>query len=262
MRLPFALLTAFMLFAGIGWRSPCSADEKHLLSYYVSLSEEYTDNLDRSDTDKSSEFITLLSPGITYELIGKTYDLNLSYNPSFPFYARNSENNTVRHNLSLGASKQLTERLKLEFSDTFRRTEDPSSPQVFSAVRVEGEEIVPEDTTIRQQRNVYYTNNARIGLTYEFGPQDSLFFDYVYSILENDDPNIQDSERHTPSLGVDYWFMPHWGTFRFSGDSMSTYSAKPAEVERRWFVVDASQLRSSLLSRWRYLATDCSLIGP
>ena len=43
-------------------------------------------------------------------------------------------------------------------------------------------------------------------------PDDSLYAEYIYSILENDDTQNEDSQDYTGSAGLTYYFGPKWGT--------------------------------------------------
>lgn len=157
-------------------------------------SEEYTDNLNLTNDNEEHEFITLLSPGATIDFRGRSANLALSYNPTYAIYSRFSENNAWRHNADLEGNIALGRRTDLTVTDTFLLTEDPASET---------------DTTVRRDRQTYYTNTADISFTHQFGPRDSFHLGYRYGLLENEDDAISDTQEHTPYLGLEYWILPN-----------------------------------------------------
>lgn len=175
----------------------------------ISINEEYNDNIFLTDTDKEYDFITSISPGFSIDCIGKISGFGISYDPQYTFYDRYSNYDTWRHNASLSAWTGLTKYTKLELNDSFIRTEDPLSE--IDNVIVDVEDYFLEDNTIRRSREPYYSNTAGLNLTHQFGELDSLRLKYLYSILENEDPKIEDNIRHSPSVGLSFWFNPHLG---------------------------------------------------
>lgn len=162
----------------------------------ISIGGEYTDNLFLSNDNEDEEFITTISPGFTSEVSGATSGAEISYDPSYVFYDRYDEYNTWRHSVQLSGWTNISNITELRLNDSFVSTEEP---------------ISEEDTTIRRSRETYYRNSTSLNLTHQIGESDLLSLGYVYSILENDDPDIEDSASHIPSIGLNYWFTPHMG---------------------------------------------------
>jgi hypothetical protein len=75
----------------------------------------------------------------------------------------------------------------------------------------EDEIVIEGDTTNRTTREEYYTNTARARLTHQFGVDDSVYTEFLYSLLRNDDPQDEDNDRYQPSVGLNYWFGPKFG---------------------------------------------------
>jgi putative beta-barrel porin BBP2 len=160
----------------------------------ISISEEYTDNMDLTNNDEEYEYITSISPGFSFQVFEKTYGASLFYSPSYVHYDRFPENNTWRQNASFSGWSDLSKHTKLTISDTFVRTEDPASE---------------EDRTIRRSREPYYTNSSSVGLDHKISKSDSIALRYLYSFLENTDPEIEDNERHSPSITYSHKFSPY-----------------------------------------------------
>jgi len=176
----------------------------------ISVNEEYTDNLFLSDENKEHDYITTVSPGFTAELLGKNIGATLSYDPGYTFYDRYSENDTWRHNARFSGWAEITKNTRLDVSDSFLRTEDPLTEADIVALRVK-DATAQIDNTVRRDRQTYCTNSAKINLTHKFRENNSFNLGYTHYILENEDETIEDKESHNPSIGLIYWFSPHWG---------------------------------------------------
>ena len=166
----------------------------------ISLTEEYTDNLYLSAEDEVDELITIISLGFTTELLWQHSGIELSYDPAYAFYNEFSENNSWRHTALLYGWTDLTRNNRLEIRDAFLKTEDPL-----------GEEEIA-DSTLRTTRDPYWTNTSSLRFTNRFGENDSIYLEYAYGILENEDETLEDNTRHIPSAGLTYWFTPQWGS--------------------------------------------------
>lgn len=177
----------------------------------LQVSQEFTDNIFLTENNQESDWITVISPTFLYEIQGKTSDLSFSYAPGYSFYKDHDEYNSMRHTLSLDGSKKLAEHLSLSLSEKFFRTEKPYTRGDLSLTREEQEDLYELDYTIRQNREPYYNNHLRARLDYQFGKEDTLSLSYRYSIRRDDNPEAEDSDRHSPSLDLTYRISPHLG---------------------------------------------------
>ncbi len=197
----------------------------------ITVSEEYTDNLFNSESNEKDDLITTISPRFSAELSGKYGGAELSYAPGAVFYDKYTEYNTWRHNVALTGWKEIARNTRLEFRDSFMRTEDPDG-MGEDIVDGDGDEepLIEADRTVRKGREPYYTNAAGLTLSHQFGADDSVYLGYLYGILRNEDPEEEDNDRHTLSTGIAYRFTPHIGIDTnvsytrglFSGDSDDT----------------------------------------
>ena len=115
----------------------------------------------------------------------------------------------MRHFASFSSWYNFTRHTRLELADVFARTEDPVSD--LDRSRDLPEDPVSQDNTIRRNREPFIRNTARISLTHQFGKSDSFDLGYVYSLLENDDPTVEDNQSHMPQIGLTYWFTNRVG---------------------------------------------------
>jgi len=172
----------------------------------ISIKENYTGNVFFTNENQKSDFITVVSPGFTLEASERDKGVSISYDAGFSFYSSHAENDTLRHNARLAGWTDLSKVTKLEFYDIFQRTEEPAADTAETDI----EEIAAEeDTTRRTGRQPYYTNAAGFNLTHQIGKSDSLNLGYVYSILENEDPAVEDNAKHNPSVGFSHRFSPY-----------------------------------------------------
>lgn len=180
----------------------------------LSVSGEYTDNVFLQPNDRQDDFITGISPGLTAQLKEKTYGFDLSYDPEYVCYAQTTENNTWRHTGNFTGFIDITKDSRFEIKNGLTKTEEPFSYGDIALIRNEDPAQII-DPSIRLTRNSYLRNSANARLSQQFGERDSIYLNYNYAILRNEDPTITDNDVHTPSAGFTYWFTPRWGT---SGD--------------------------------------------
>ena len=190
------MLSAAVLF--ILW--PLDGHAAVLITPRVSAGVEYTDNFfltnDNPGSEKESEWITAISPGITVDFTGRNADLSLSYDPIYTMYDKYSDRNYWSHAAGLIGTWRTTRYLNMELTHDYLKTEDP---------------IDEDDLTIRRGRNPYTRNTTGARIDYQFGADNTAYVDGLYSFLENEDPTIEDSKRFGGSAGIIYWFNIRWG---------------------------------------------------
>lgn len=180
----------------------------------LSVEEKYDDNIFLRSTDKTSDWTSNISPKVAFDVQYPTRGITLSYSPGFVFYKRYTEYNTVRHNGNLSAFLQAGPYTRIDFRDSFYRTEEPR----------EMDEAI---YATRRTRNPYYRNTGDIKISHQFGPKDSFFVGYNDSHLENKDPLVEDTRIQTPSAGISYWFDVQNGLELDVRHSISDYEATP-----------------------------------
>ena len=176
----------------------------------VSTSEEYTSNVFLSEDNEEDDWITSVSAGFTARAIGKTGELEVSYDPAYKFYRDFNENDGWTHNARLHGYSNLTQRTRFDISDRFLWTQDPLEEEDILALR-EGQVVQEGDTTVRQGRRTYYRNTASTRISHQFGQRDRVYAGFLYSFLRNRDPQEEDNDRYQPEVGLNYWFGPRFG---------------------------------------------------
>lgn len=183
----------------------------------ASASETYTDNLFLTEDNQDDDFITNVSAGFTAQLLGRTSGLDLTFDPGYAFYQDFTENDTWRLPANLRAWIQPSRATLFEFTDQFIRTEDPVSQD--QVVVQDGRVEETGDTTVRREREPYWSNNARLNYSHQFGQEDRFFAGFNYGILRNDSDFEEDNDNYRLNAGLDYWF-----TQRFGGEFFGEYT--------------------------------------
>ena len=182
------MLLSFLLF-------PCLADAQTRIEVtpMISVSETYDDNIDLENTNKKSDFITTVSPGIVLAVTSQNTNLSLQYVPSFEWYADYDEYNSTSHSAGLSLSQALTEYLSFDLIDSYLNTEDP----LEDTLDLQG---------LRRGRSRYWVNTAQASFRYRFGAENSVRAGYRNGYLKNDDVTLDNSETQTPFASLGYWF--------------------------------------------------------
>ena len=162
----------------------------------MSAGVEYTDNVRLVPDNTESDYITTVTPGITLEISGRPAGLTLDYDPSYVTYVDDTYDDYWRHAVNLDGWWQSGRHTRFELTNAFLKTEDP---------------ISDDDLTVRTTRNPYTRNTANISLEQQFGAENVATLGFEHSILENEDPTIDDSQRYVPSFELTYWLNVRWG---------------------------------------------------
>ena len=165
----------------------------------LSAGVEYTDNVRLVSDDfaePDSDTITSISPGITIDISGRSAGLSLSYDPSYVNYHDDSYDDYWRHAATADGWWQAGRNTRLSLTHAFLYTEDP---------------IDNDDLTIRRSRNPYTRNTTSARIDHQFGAENTVYANGLYSFLENDDPTIEDSQYYGGGVGLTYWFNVRWG---------------------------------------------------
>ena len=207
--LSIALLTAALL------HNPIAFCAQFNFMPRATTTSEYTDNVNLTKDDKKDDFIIVVGAGFTASLLGKTSGAELSFDQSYAFYDKNTDNDAWRIPLNFRAWTALSKNTDLTFTNTFLLTEDPVAQDRLTAEGGSVEET--GDTTVRRGRNQYYRNRARLDASHQFGREDRVYAGFLYGLLRNDDDQVEDNDEYRPSVGLDYWFSQKFGS-QFFGE--------------------------------------------
>lgn len=178
----------------------------------ISIREVYDDNIYLDPTDEISDYTTEISPRINLNLVTEKSNLMFDYAPTLVFYAKESQNNTVRQSGTVTYNRNLTEHFNFHLSDTYFRTEEPIEDREDTEESIEDREGVRRaEGTRNTGRNTYQRNSFRTSLDYQFGPEDTWTVGYDNSYYTNQDGSLDDGMIQSPFTKLAYWFNEKQG---------------------------------------------------
>ncbi len=203
------VIGAYCLFA-----PPCSA-KKVEFKPTLTVTEQYTDNFNRTKTNKKDEWSTTYAAGLTLSVADQKANFSLQYTPMYRDYAEFNERDTFAHNVYADGRLYTGKHTFLNFTERFVRDETRSD----------------RNNVFREHQ----TNTTAAGITHTFGKKDVLGMGYTYSFDDYENANADGYVSHKPSARITYWFTPEYGfnanvhykitDYDTSGDDLDTYSA-------------------------------------
>jgi hypothetical protein len=167
----------------------------------LTLGGEYNDNIDQEPSDKTSDWIGRIIPGLTVAMLRPEYELSAGYNLSANFYAENSDRNGVD-----------SQQLYLDFLYRF----DPRVTFTLSERFVYNiESNVVSSSGLSVGRRDSYGNTVGANLAFQATPRTTLNVFASNSLLRYEDTSgedAQDSTTYRGGVGAAYLFTP-----RFTG---------------------------------------------
>jgi hypothetical protein len=201
------------------WCGSALAQRQIELIPAISVSETYDDNINLTNTNKESDYITTATPALTLNVLTQNTKLGISYAPSFVWYADYTENDTTRHLANANWEQQLTQHLNFRLADTYLNSEDP----LQDTLDVQG---------IRRTRNKYWVNTFNGSFGYVFGAENILNVGYTNEYRKNNEVTLDNSVVNTPFADLTYWFDVKNGmtlTYAYSDVTYSRNDNLPAE---------------------------------
>jgi hypothetical protein len=176
----------------------------------TSVRETYTDNVFLTDKDTEDDFITSVSVGGLLSVLGKTSGMNLDFEPGYNWFADETSDDYWRVPVTLDIWTNLSRRTTFRIFDRFLRDTDRVSDDPI--ISDDGQILAPGDSTARRGREWFYTNYATARVDHQFGTDDSVYAQFLYSLRREEESDGNENDRYAPSIGMTYWFGPRWGT--------------------------------------------------
>lgn len=198
---------ALLLGGLLSWGESAPAwAQRVLVTPSLTLQEEHDDNVRRSSTDRESDFVTTLTPGLRLEVQNYPWNLTLVGSLRGEFFATQSELNNFGDNSSATASVEYRPRptLTLSLTDTFARSLNPADIDPVTGVTTTG-------------RSVSTSNTFGPALRYQTAPRTSLGLRYSLRTLRSDTEAAQNSDTHVAEFSVERQVPPRdTATFRYT----------------------------------------------
>jgi hypothetical protein len=190
---------------------------------YISVQEEYNDNINLTNTNKQDDYITTINPGLKYtNMDAASGGVNLDYNLGIVLYGKNSDLNYISHNGSLDVKYMTREHFNFYLKDSFIRSEDNREYEFFTTTE-ENKFVLSTQT----QRSVYWRNLVAPSVEYKFGREDRVGLNYVNNIYRTDNTTSENSQENYINPFLDYWFDQNNGLHLEYGYDIGNFEKSP-----------------------------------
>jgi hypothetical protein len=194
----------FVLFI-LGSSSTGIAESESILSKlhpYITITEEYNDNINLTHTNRINDFITTVNAGLKFSAVEeKNYGIDLDFAAGYVFYARRHSYNYANPAGSLNAWYAATPRLTFRVRDYLTRS-DAAREQVYAANALPNQYLLSTE----REHAIYFRNVIEPSLEYQFAKDSLLSVLYRNNIYRNENPLYEDSMENTINPKLTYWF--------------------------------------------------------
>jgi len=121
------------------------------------IDQAYDDNVFLSDVDKKSDSVTTIFTGVTLEPELNEHELAVTYVADQQYFANNSSQDTVNHNVDAEATLHFNE-WRVEFHDLFRHFENRSGSEDTARIK--------RTTNATDVKVIYAFNKLDLGINY------------------------------------------------------------------------------------------------
>ena len=175
-------------------------DQFYQFHPYITLQGEYNDNINLTQDNKISDFITTVSPGLKYIAKGPGYNFDLGYQFGLNFYASNSQNNYVSHEGHLNTFYSIDPRWTIRLNDALTRSRE--GIETFTVTTPTG----PQTTTASNtNQGLFLRHIFEPAVEYKFGREDLVSLQYRNMIYQTDS-STGNSTENAVSPHLAYWF--------------------------------------------------------
>jgi hypothetical protein len=217
------MVVAFLLLLCVG--AVPSVYGAELLSQfhpYISLKEEYNDNLNVTPTNKTSDYITTVQPGIKFSNMDKQAGVDLDYALGAVFYRENRNLDYISHNASLNAKYMTSAHINFFLKESFIRSDTPYEREYFTTTE-DNKYMLATKT----ERAPYWRNVIAPTIEYQFGRENRLGVNYRNNIYRTQSISGQDSREDYINPYFSYWFDAQNGISLQYGRTYGDFETSP-----------------------------------
>jgi hypothetical protein len=168
---------------------------------YITVKEEYSDNLNLTSANKKDDFITTVQPGIKFSNMDKMSGVDFDYSLGAVFYAKNSNLNYISHNALLNAKYLTSEHINFYLQESFIRSDEPYEREYFTTTQ-DNRYVLAVNT----ERAIYWRNVLAPTIEYKFGAENSAGIKYRNNIYQTESLTGQNSQEDYINPFFNYWF--------------------------------------------------------
>lgn len=188
----------------------------------IGVQEEYTDNLQLTNENKISDFITTVQPGLKYSNMDATSGIDLDALLGCVFYDKNPNLNYISSNDHLKAQYLTTEHFNFYLQDSFIRSNDPREQEYFTTA-ANNEYML----AIQTQRAVYWRNVVEPKIEYQFGDENSVGITYRNNVYQTESSGSENSIENYVQPYISYWLNKQNGIYLEYGYDNGVFESSP-----------------------------------
>ena len=204
----------------------------------ISVKGEYDDNVTLLNKNPIADYTTTVSPGLKISADSGSNGLALDYEFGWVKYHKNTRNDYIQHRGNLEFWQKIGRHLTFQLTDTYIKSND------FLA----DIDQFPVTQRVAHTLSAYQRNNARAALDFQFGPRNHFVVGYIYNILDNDDPSLEDAKEHGPFAALSYWFTQKDG-LNLSYENVRYVYDQP-DYYINWKDLDAHNMRGAYVHQF------------
>ena len=218
--------------------TPTKGAHKIEVTPRISVKGEYNDNITLLNENPIADYTTTVSPGLKISADSGSNGLELDYEFGWVKYHKNTSNDYIRHRGTLGLWQKIGSHLTFRLTDSYTKSND-----YLADINQ-----FPVTQRVANTLSAYQRNNARAALDFQFGPKNNFVVGYIYDILDNDDPSLEDARQQGPFATLSYWFTQKDGldlsyeNFRYVYDQPDYYI--------NWRDLDAHNMRGAYVHQF------------
>ena len=201
------------------------ADSEDILSKfhpYITVREDYSNNINLTATNKKSDFITVVSPGLKFSTSEKTYGMDMDFNAGFNIYAKEEDKNYISLLGNLNTWYALTPRLMFRVREYIIRSDEVYEPD-YSATAIPGTNLIQREF----RRTPYIRNVVEPSVEYRFGVQNAISINYQNNLYNTQSRTSEDSMENFISPKLTYWFDIRNGISLEYGLTLGNFQRSP-----------------------------------
>ena len=222
-----------------------AAEEDRFVAPFLSVSEEYTDNVFDTKDNRRTDYISRVRPGLTSKYQSSRMQWEAAYNLDYRYYARKSKTNDISHDAGLKSTITLLENFfYLDLADTYKRVslsvlrDDTAASPFANQTEQNIATVNPwlqwrpgEKTTVKtgyRYNDIRYWDSAGINkyahsgyadAIYEMTSKFNLLANYTYTNQKSADN--QRFDKHDASGGFKYTYAEKSYVYGNGGDRKS-----------------------------------------
>ena len=242
---------------------------------YITIQEEFTNNIYLNRHNKISDYITSISPGLRFSTLPRSettrefrpasssmetrYGLDLDYNTPFAYYAKGSRDNYVGLAGTLNAWYSFDPSLTFRVRNYSIRSEEPRERD-YSATALQGQYLLSIERGIRP---IYFRNVFGPSIEYRFGRENIFLTSYENNIYRNQSPLSENSVENLINPRLTYWFNIRNGLSLDYRLTLGNFQRSPDLIGHRTMARYTYRFnpRTSIFGEYTFLRRDFDFTG-